>query len=176
MLLAGIVAVNLYVNLWNYSGEFSRGTKLEVSYYQLLAAEAEQLGPVKFGYFKSYDRYSPSSHRNPYIKPAGTNLSMFVNNYLPVCLSVFEIPVNNFPISHHMERSRVESTALFNHLRESYDVLDSEDRQRMILQFIEEQQINFIVYDSEILLPKGLKESARKHYDNENAGFGVLIF
>lgn len=170
-----LLVLNLVVNIGLYEGKFGRGHQLTIDFYHELHGEVAGSEPRAFGFFRTYHDLMSTSAKNPLFTIPGHEFAMFVNDFLPVCLSVFDIPVNESPLFRGIETSRIQKSIFYRFVEEQKASGSFRDVETSVLDFVEAYGLRFLFFEHVHQLPQGLLERKHRILANEKEGFGVLV-
>lgn len=171
-----LLLLNILTNVIYYKGPFKKGVLLNDVFYNKIITEVRKSTNPRFGFIKQYNDAMSASTKNPLIGIPGYHFSMFSNEFLPVCFSVFDIPINDDAIYYDVEKSRVFNSIFYQFVEKEKENGILNTIEKSITSFVLMYKVNFIFIDQGLNLPEELLRLPHKTFINKDEGYSVVIF
>lgn len=175
ILVVCILMVNVWYNVLGYDGSFRRGEVVDMEFYTSLQKYIDQESPNYYGFFRSYHDEMPTSSKHPGFAITGHTAAMFTNDFLPVCLSVFDIPVNKSVLFQHVEKGRVEKSIFYQYVARMKQEGDFTAIDAAVVEFVKEFNLRFLFFEDIDQIPAYFRQPDHTVLYNDREGFGVMV-
>jgi hypothetical protein len=166
-----IVILFLLLIFQNYNDFKSGFRKIDQRYYSEVLKEINTESPENnFVFYLPPSDIKNSFNKNVIVYTPLNYLIGKVKNYQPLCLSVFDIPIdtNNIYVR-EMEEGIIRRTPFYQYAIKKWKINSNLDIETLQLQFIEDYNVEYLIFKDENQIPISIKSKIMKVINPENS-------